>query len=90
MGARRITLSGSKSVRLQPVLGDVGWREQIVLGIFPLEGDQQVFAAQLRVRFGIDGSFDGEALGALDDGGDDGAAGKVAAVKEVAFAAAEK
>ena len=75
--------------QLEPVFRDVRWREQIVLRVLLLQGLSKRSARdKLRLQLGFDGALDGQALGPLDDGGDDRAAGQVAAIEEILLAAA--
>src|ERR1700735_1255569 len=67
--------------QLKPVLGDVGWREQIVLGVFLFQGIDQILPGDRRFALFRYRACNGEALGPFDDGGDDRAAGQVATVK---------
>lgn len=56
--------------------------------MFEAQGGEKVFAGEVSGGAGGDGTLDGEAFSAFDDGGDDGAAGEVPAVQDVASAAA--
>src|SRR6266581_3934131 len=57
--------------QLQPIFGDVAGREEIVLLIFLLQRLEQILHSDGRLALKLDGAFDREFLGALDDGRDD-------------------
>src|SRR3989442_11864393 len=48
-----------KVSQLEPILGDVGGREQVVLLVLTLQGGQQILARQMRLLLGLDRPFDG-------------------------------
>src|SRR6266567_4743724 len=77
-----------KISQLEPILGDVGGREQVVLLILTLQGGQQILARQMRLLLGLDRPFDGQTFRPLNHRRDDGAAGQIAAIQDVPFTAA--
>ena len=87
-GAKLDHVVGIEIGQLEPVLRHIGGREKIVLGIFFLQGEQEIAPLKGGVHFRFDGAFDGQALGPLDNRGNDGAAGQVAAIEMVPLAAA--
>ncbi len=88
MGASLITFSGSKSVSLsQSSVMSVGGKRSFSAYSF-CRASEQIGAGQLGVLLGLDGALDGQALGPLDHGGDDRAAGQIAAIEKIALAAA--
>src|SRR6266566_711543 len=69
-----------KISQLEPILGDVRGREQVVLLILTLQGGQQILARQMRLLFGLDRPFDGQTFRPLNHRRDDGAAGQITAI----------
>src|SRR5436190_15400259 len=74
-------VAGLKIRELQPIFSYIAGRKQIVFAIFLLEGFEQILPGEGRFFLLLDRTLDGDFLRALDNGGDDRAAGKVPAIQ---------